>query len=113
MARKKNRLRDQISVIQFSEVKQPNGDIGRTQTSSTPYRCNATHRDTELIDRVYDVPQFKFDYVLRMRLETVKAAQIENGTNLTVNNIQSDLFQVVQIIEDSDRTARVFVVATN
>lgn len=114
MAKKRNSLRDQIAVVNFTEVKQPNGDIERTTVDSPPFRCNATHRDTELIDRIYDAPQVKFDYVLRMRKASVLTAGMKMGTIITIPSVaDSGLFQVTQIINDSDRKTRVFVVSTN
>lgn len=111
---KRTRLRDSFGVISYTDSKLPNGDISRTINGIQNYRCNATHRDTELIDRVYDVPQFKFEYVLRMRIETLYASLIEKGSIVTVSKANTiDRFQVTGIVEDSDRKARVFVTAAD
>ncbi|NQY00850.1 MAG: hypothetical protein HRT70_06925 [Flavobacteriaceae bacterium] len=114
MGKKGIRLRDSFGVIYFTDSKQSNGDISRTIGTVNWFRCNATHRETELIDRVYDVPQFKFDYVLRVRMRTLEASFLKKGSIVYVDKASAfDYFKVTSIVEDSNRTARIFVVAAD
>ena len=113
MKKRSTRLKDSVTVISYIKVKQPNGDIVESLSDSNIYRCNATDSGTELEDRVYDVPQFKFDYVLRMRPKTVQLGGFTKATRVQISPEGTLEFQVTRIIKKNDKEWLVYVNATD
>ena len=113
MSKKRNRLRDSYTIRTVTSNKQPNGDLVETIDSESTYRCTAIHRESVLIDRIYEVPQVEFDYLLEVRSETLLASGIGKASRLTISKSGTTVYQVTEIINDTLRKSKVFVSATD
>lgn len=113
MSKKRNRLRDSYTIRTVTSNKQPNGDLVETIDSESTFRCSAIARESVLIDRTYEVPQVEFDYVLEVRKETLVASGVGKASRMTISKTGSTVYQVTAILNDTLRTAQIFIDATD
>lgn len=114
MAKKKNRLRDSLTLINSSKVRANNGDITETVTYSQPVRCAVNSFDS-MIDyqSQVEIPESIVDFVVEARRESIETSGINELSRVLTSKTGNKVYQVTKIDYPTLRKAVLILKSTS